>query len=929
MADERQILIASLREHFEGIVEATDLFLRTTDNGGDEEEGASLAELEAARGANSILKAESAEWRKRALEMKEELKSSDLRAQELANCCEKLGKLCQLVLQRLKDYDNKAYLYYQNYFDNLVNAISPHVTITILAQPKGKAKSSETESPAAKEAPEKAAPLAAEAAEKRETPTLKEEDPKPLAEEKPALEESSKHEVSSLASKEVEAQGDKEKEEPQSLESEESSKVSKEKRDPVSALRERIRGVSIHKKRALAEKKKAKEELPPVKTVAAPQVEAPAAEEVVVQEEVQPKVEIKLAAHSAPQLGMASSAPEPAPPTAEMPVVEENKEEVKEAPAAEPVLTPAPPESKKEEAPPAPEPEEPVALEFPLLAHDPERHKLEVLLNEELQREIATISDIIEQDEVSVTLPKLEFLSSTFGRPTFGTSDDPQLLEKIAQGREMLDKGQQSAGWDHFRQLIEEYGELLPLQFNLTRALVMGSCWEEAYSVGMPLVYDMAKSDDWDLYATLMAKALINCLKVAEEAADRRRLLFYLALINRDYPVTARKFLRMAVQEGGPMESLEKAILHCYLLRLSAAGKGLKLEDDLSALQEITVCPELFDELFSLADEPANKANAPAIKMLEALYLTSKSEAKQAEAGASGPRRFGPMRVTTADVEYFHNDESSGLIVEFMLNQLFPRAGYTAPSCSARVDKILADSKPIPFGFEPAGTLERFNSRLFKFPSLEIRYYQGEEKFWLEVSSSESKTTFVIHADMARMSAMEQQFVILRKCFQAFHHTSLWTSKSDLEPAMTLTMVQKAIEICVETGTEVPILLASEAKNCSLEKPNFSGRLQSLLNRLYRATKRSEFKILREFLFSERPFANILESDANRFAAKAVGLTEASYSLVRCEKGFAKDYEEISENGFCNMYCNLKEDEEYLRAALQRLWVSYFQDDLL
>ena len=69
MADERQILIASLREHFEGIVEATDLFLRTTDNGGDEEEGASLAELEAARGANSILKAESAEWRKRALEM--------------------------------------------------------------------------------------------------------------------------------------------------------------------------------------------------------------------------------------------------------------------------------------------------------------------------------------------------------------------------------------------------------------------------------------------------------------------------------------------------------------------------------------------------------------------------------------------------------------------------------------------------------------------------------------------------------------------------------------------------------------------------------------------------------------------------------------------------------------------------------------------
>ena len=60
MADERQILVASLREHFEGIVEATDLFLQnlSADNGSREE-------LEAARGANSVLKSECADWRKR------------------------------------------------------------------------------------------------------------------------------------------------------------------------------------------------------------------------------------------------------------------------------------------------------------------------------------------------------------------------------------------------------------------------------------------------------------------------------------------------------------------------------------------------------------------------------------------------------------------------------------------------------------------------------------------------------------------------------------------------------------------------------------------------------------------------------------------------------------------------------------------------
>ena len=71
----------------------------------------------------------------------------------------------------------------------------------------------------------------------------------------------------------------------------------------------------------------------------------------------------------------------------------------------------------------------------------------------------------------------------------------------------------------------------------------------------------------------------------------------------------------------------------------------------------------------------------------------------------------------------------------------------------------------------------------------------------------------------------------------------------------------------------------------------------------------------------------MLDGDANRFAAKAVGITEASYGLARLFAGMRSDYDILAQDGFCALYADLQAKDEFLRKSLQLLWTSYLQNN--
>ena len=561
----------------------------------------------------------------------------------------------------------------------------------------------------------------------------------------------------------------------------------------------------------------------------------------------------------------------------------------------------------------------------PLLEGDPYQRELEDVLNEALADELPLIEDILEQTEADVSLPQLEFLEPEDSDTRYVLSTDEELLESVRKGMTMSKAHEYDAAWELFNNLIQKDSHVLQPIWGLLHNYVLSSCWSEAYKVGIPVLHDTFSTDKWNSYALDMFKAMIHCLSDSVKPRERKRLLFHMAMVHAKYPATARKFLRLA--ENIKRKIPENSAIYYASLCLGVASDSI--DDTIDSLKEITTCPELFDEFFKQAKDPKNRARLPVFQMLETLYLENRAKSKDAENHSRGPIILGPRSLSVSDVEIFSEGEDSSLTLEFMLNNLFPRANLSVLNLPSKFQHIVDESIDIPRGFEPAGMLERLNARSFRFPHMELRYYdKGDRDFFLKATETMQGNLFIFSSEMSKLSSAELQFVILRKCFQLYrHHMNIWHARQLLDDRMMCQLLNTAIDICLETGTDIPIYFINEAKSYDLNDPNLHGRIAGTITRLHRTTNRSEFQMLKEFLFARRPFTSILDGDANRFAAQFVGITDASYGLARLFVGFGEKYDLLEENGFCSLYADIDPKDVYLRRSLQVLWSSYLQND--
>ena len=596
---------------------------------------------------------------------------------------------------------------------------------------------------------------------------------------------------------------------------------------------------------------------------------------------------------------------------------------------AEPVAEPAAEVVAEPVAEPAAEAEEePIVnnskLKLPMFAAGKLKDRLEVALDTALADKLDKISDIVEQTEEAEKLSPLELLPQFSEDIHFVASDDLQIINEVKAGLELSENGEYDLALAKFARLLKQDSYILQPNLAILHNYVNMARWEDAYKAGLPLLYDTFGTDYWESYVRDMAQAVINKMLVDKSEIDIKKLLFVLALLCAKYPVTARKFLRLAdaISEKCP----DEAALHYYLLKVGVTSASI--DNTVEALQEITTCPELFDELFEQAKDPINKKYKPVLDMIEALYLSSKDEAKNIEDSIDSLVPLGPVQISPADIERYHSKATADKVVEFMLNKLFPEAGFEPAAWPDRFNGIVEEAKLIPFNFKPAELFERFNARIFKFANVELRYYDGQEQFFIKAFNFEKGKIFILHAKMAELTSAEQQFIILRKCFQLYHnHTQLWYSRLSLDDTMMCKLLETVVKMCIESGIEAAEPWLKVVGNYDADTPNLYRKISETITRLYRMTDYEPFLILKEFLFARRPFTSVLDGDANRFAAKAVGITEASYGLARLFAGMRSDYNILAQDGFCALYADLQTKDEFLRKSLQLLWTSYLQNN--
>ena len=942
MADERQILVASLREHFEGIIEATDLFLQnlSADNGSREE-------LEAARGANSVLKSECADWRKRALETNGALKALKGQFAELEQRLDKMRSLCSAAVGDLKDCAPELYAKYNAELAALLG-IDSGADLTAAAEPAAEAAAEPTAEvaiePAAEAAAEPAAETAAEPAE-----SVAEAATEPAAETatEPAVEPAAEAAAEPAAETATES----------AAEVAAPPKKSSKHADPKAALRELVK-VSMSNGRGLKGikgasggrrlKKVANKEAtvePSASHDSASSSEEnsdkpdPAAAALTTEAVVEPTAESVVEAATEPA---AAAATEPAAETAaesadavatESVAAEVAVEPVVEAatePATENMAEPAAAAATEPVAEDAAEPEEePIVnnskLKLPMFAVGRLKDHLEVTLDAALADKLDKISDIVEQTEEAEKLPTLELLPQLRSEDIpFVASNDSQVIDEVKAGLELSNNGEYDLALAKLVKLLKQDSYILQPNLAILHNYINMARWEDAYKAGLPLLYDAFNTDYWDSYAKDMIQAVINKMSADNSKIESKKLLFVLALVCAKYPVTARKFLRLAdtIQE----KCSDEAVLHYYLLKVGVTSASI--DNTVEALQEITTCPELFDELFEQAKNPVNKKYKSVLEMIETLYLNSKDEAKIKEDKIESLVPLGPVQISPVDIKRYYSEEKAGKVVEFMLDKLFPEAGFEPASWPERFNGIIEEAKLIPFNFKPAEIFERLNARIFKFSNVDLRYYDGQEQFFVKAFNFEKGKIFILHAKMAELTTAEQQFIILRKCFQLYHkHTQLWHSRLSLDDTMMCKLLETTVKMCIESGVEAAEPWLKVVGNYDADTPNLYRKISETITRLYRITDYEPFLILKEFLFTRRPFTSVLDGDANRFAAKAVGITEASYGLARLFAGMRSDYDILAQDGFCALYADLQTKDEFLRKSLQLLWTSYLQNN--
>ncbi len=878
MADERQILVASLREHFEGIIEATDLFLQnlSADNGSREE-------LEAARGANSVLKSECADWRKRALETNGALKALKGQFAELEQRLDKMRSLCSAAVGGLKDCAPELYAKYNAELAALlgIDSGADLTAAEAATEPAAETATEPAAEPAAEVATEPVAAAATESAAEVAAPPKK----------------SSKH------------------------------------ADPKAALRELVK-VSMSNGRGLKGIKGASgvRRLKKVANREATVEPSASHDSASSSEENSDKPDPAAAALTTEAVvdeptaeSVAETATEPAAAAATEPAAETAAES-----ATENMAEPAAAEPAESVAEDAAEPEEePIVnnskLKLPMFAVGRLKDHLEVILDAALADKLDKISDIVEQTEEAEKLPTLELLPQLRSEDIpFVASNDSQVIDEVKAGLELSNNGEYDLALAKLVKLLKQDSYILQPNLAILHNYINMARWEDAYKAGLPLLYDAFNTDYWDSYAKDMIQAVINKMSADNSKIESKKLLFVLALVCAKYPVTARKFLHLAdtIQE----KCSDEAVLHYYLLKVGVTSASI--DNTVEALQEITTCPELFDELFEQAKNPVNKKYKSVLEMIETLYLNSKDEAKIKEDKIESLVPLGPVQISPVDIKRYYSEEKAGKVVEFMLDKLFPEAGFEPASWPERFNGIIEEAKLIPFNFKPAEIFQRLNARIFKFSNVDLRYYDGQEQFFVKAFNFEKGKIFILHAKMAELTTAEQQFIILRKCFQLYHkHTQLWHSRLSLDDTMMCKLLETTVKMCIESGVEAAEPWLKVVGNYDADTPNLYRKISETITRLYRITDYEPFLILKEFLFTRRPFTSVLDGDANRFAAKAVGITEASYGLARLFAGMRSDYDILAQDGFCALYADLQTKDEFLRKSLQLLWTSYLQNN--
>ncbi len=493
---------------------------------------------------------------------------------------------------------------------------------------------------------------------------------------------------------------------------------------------------------------------------------------------------------------------------------------------------------------------------------------------------------------------------------------EPALLKQIEEGNKLLALEKFDQSWDVFQKLAQEHPQALPILEGLFYNYVDSCCWVEAAKIGRRILYAELDGPRRGRFVKALHAALIEAFKAVRDAGERKLLLMNLAELHLDDPAQTRDFLGKARQIPGRTPADSR--IDYYMMRLQEKDPAEQLRSVLGALEGVTERLDLFDGLDGSTSQAANRTLRPAAKVVLALVRQGRQAAAAAQ--EEGGERVAPWEPDPNLVDEEH-DEGADLVLEFLLNQLLPRAHVAIPFPDPTFSALLDRSEPVPTGWKPAEVLDRLNWRLFRTRDMQARLYRGDEPFWLK-ATPEPVGQVLFHPDVAGLPVSEQQGLALRALFHLHHrHLHVLRASEILDAPLRCRLLGLTRDVVQDSGTDVSDWIEREIDALDPGRPDLAAALDEMLDRLYNHCLREEFLILKDFLVPGKLFAARLEGSADRFVARLVGVAEASYGIARQKVGRTPLFERLEKEGFQALYAPPLHEHRALRLRLQRLWL--------
>lgn len=497
------------------------------------------------------------------------------------------------------------------------------------------------------------------------------------------------------------------------------------------------------------------------------------------------------------------------------------------------------------------------------------------------------------------------------------SAQSPELVARIEEGMKLLGLERYEESLDLFIELHTQAPDCLEVQTGLFYNYVGFSCWMEAYDAGKRVMPTLLRQDDSGRFARAMTRVLKERLEQTRDLAEKKAWLLELAELHLDKPQQALKYLRQAHRI--PDEIDGEGRMNFYLTRLLEDTKEERLPYLHGYMGRVADSPEVFRHIEDVYASHKLRDKRPVANTVLALGRQGREAAEAAEKNAPS---LQPQTMEPGLVEQSANSRETA-VLDLFLDRLIPAAKLSLEFPSPAFAEIHQWSEEAAHDWRPATATREVNGAIFEFPSLEVRRYDGDTRF-LVWATPEPHPCLIFHGEVEALGEEEQRFLALRQLYQIRRrHFHLYRAGEGLGDGGRRAMLEACHDVVVASGGAVTGALRAQMDRVSRQAGEVSlQEWQTLLERLYSHTRAEEFRLLSRFFCEKRPFQEWLETSADRFAARAVGLTTSSYAIAHEELAGDGLYQQSVDQGMLVYYQegDLKA-HRHLRQRLQRLWL--------